>query len=170
MLTRSTTDLVLGKALWLSGTIRLVQPLSDQAVLRRPLFVDTALFTPTAVGQAARTLGRRIDAEVAPRLAIGQFFGISGGYQYRRADASQYDFAATDSLPALPQTTGMWTTQSYMVGVTFSTMSSYVRNRSKWPLEVLYVHTEPLTGSGYGANAVAADRLELRIYTGFPRR
>jgi len=169
-LARSTTDLVLRNTLWLSGTIRLVQPFSDQAMLRRPVFVDTVFFIPSTVGLASRSLGRRVEAEVAPRFAIGQFFGISGGYLYRRADENQYAFAATDSLPAATYTTGARTSQAYMVAVTFSTMSSFVRNRSKWPIEVLYVHTEPLTGTGDAVPAMASDRLELRVYTGFPRR
>lgn len=170
LLARSTTDLVLRRSFWLSGTIRLVQPLGDNAVLRRPLFVDTAFFMPSSVGVASRTLGRRLEAEVAPRLAIGQFFGISGGYLYRRADENEFAFAATDSLPAATFTTGSRTSQAYMVAVTFSTMSSFVRNRSRWPIEVLYVHTEPLSGSGDQVPAMASDRLELRVYTGFPRR
>jgi hypothetical protein len=170
LLARSTTDVVFNRTLWMSGTIRLVQPFSDQAVLRRPLFADTLLFVPSSIGAATRTLGRRVEAEIAPRLVIGQFFGLSGGYLYRRTDASEYAFAATDAESAATFTMGERTTQAYMLGVTFSTLSSYVRNRSKWPLEVLYVHTEPLAGSGDGATAVASDRLELRIYTGFPRR
>jgi hypothetical protein len=170
LLVRSTTDLVFNRTLWLSGTVRLVQPFSDQAVLRRPLFADTLLFVPSTVAAATRTLGRRVEAEIAPRLVVGQFFGLSGGYVYRRTDASEYAFAATDAEPAATFTVGERTTQAYMIGVTFSTLSSYVRNRSKWPVEVLYVHTEPVTGSGDGAAAVASDRLELRIYTGFPRR
>jgi hypothetical protein len=169
-LARSTTDVVLNRMFWMSGTVRLVQPFSDQAVLRRPLFADTLLFVPSTIAAATRTLGRRVEAELAPRLVIGQFFGVSGGYLYRRTDASEYEFRATDSEPATTYTVGERTTQAYMLGVTFSTLSSYVRNRSKWPIEVLYVHTEPLTGSGDGAAAVSSDRLELRVYTGFPRR
>ncbi len=170
LLARSTTDIVFSRALWMSGTVRIVQPLGDQAVLRRPLFADSALFVPSTVAAASRSLGRRLDLEIAPRLVIGQFFGLSGGYLFRRTDASTYDFGATDSLPAITYTVGSRTLQAYMFGATFSTMSSYVRNRSRWPVEVLYVHIEPIRGSGDGVAAVATDRLELRVYTGFPRR
>jgi hypothetical protein len=55
-------------------------------------------------------------------------------------------------------------------GVSFSTLASYARGRSRFPAEVLYTHTAPLGASGGLVPVVASDRLELRIYTGFPRR
>jgi hypothetical protein len=60
--------------------------------------------------------------------------------------------------------------QAAAVGVTFSTLASYVRGRSRFPAEVIYSHTMPLSGSGATLPAVSSDRLELRVYTGFPRR
>jgi hypothetical protein len=56
------------------------------------------------------------------------------------------------------------------LGLSFSTLSSYVRGRSRFPAEVIYTHTVPLAASGGEVPAVASDRLELRVYTGFPRR
>lgn len=168
ILARSTTDIVLNQWFWMSGTVRVVQPLTDDVVLRQPLLVDTMLFAPSAVGRVSRTLGRRMELEVAPRLTLGRFFGISGGYLIRRHDADQLTYAASSSLPSV--SAGPTTYQAYLVGMTFSTLASYVRNRSKWPIEVSYVHTEPLTGTGASVPAVATDRLELRVYTGFPRR
>jgi hypothetical protein len=55
-------------------------------------------------------------------------------------------------------------------GVTFSTLASYARGRSRFPAEVIYTHTMALGASGGAIPAVASDRLELRVYTGFPRR
>jgi hypothetical protein len=169
LLARTTTDVVFNRRAWISGTLRVAQPLGDEVMMRRPLLVDSLLFVPSVVGAASRTLGRRIDLELAPRLVLGQFFGISGGYLMRRAGADRYAFHATDSLTASTVTTAARTYQAVMAGVTFSTMSSYVRGRSKWPVEVLYSHAVPISGSG-DAPAVSTDRLELRIYTGFPRR
>ncbi len=170
LLARSSTDLLLTRSFWLSGTVRVVQPMADQAVLRRPVFIDSLLFVPSTVGRATRTLGRRLDMEIAPRIVVGRFFGLSGGYLYRRVDASTYAFDATDAEAAVTQTVAARTMSAYMVGVTFSTLASYVRNRSRWPVEVLYVHTEPISATGDAVPAVVSDRLELRIYTGFPRR
>lgn len=169
LLARSTTDVVLNRFVWMSGTLRVVQPFSDHAVLRQPLLTDSTFFLPSVASRATRSLGRHLDVELAPRLMLGQFFGLSGGYQYRRADADRYEFGATDSLPATSFDIGARTSQAYMFGATFSTLSSYARGRSKWPVEVLYVHIAPITGSG-DAPAISTDRLELRVYTGFPRR
>lgn len=169
-LARSTTDIVVNKWFWLSGTARVVQPLSDQVVLRRPFFADSLLFAPSVSSVAQRTLGRRVEFEVAPRLSIGRFIGFSGGYIMRRMDANSYDFGATDSLSAITLTTANRTSQAFMVGATFSTMASYIRGRAKWPVEVIYVHTEAISGSGGISPAVTTDRLELRVYTGYPRR
>ena len=55
-------------------------------------------------------------------------------------------------------------------GVSFSTLSSYARGRSRFPAEVVYTHTTPLGASGGIVPATSSDRLELRVYTGFPRR
>lgn len=168
-LLRSTSDIVLNKRFWISGTVRVVQPLSDNVMIRRPLFEDSTLFMSSTTERASRTLGRRAELEIAPRIVIGQFFGVSGGYVYRRADADAFAFDATNGAQAATLSLPTRTYQAYMVGVTFSTLASYVRGRSKLPVEVMFAHAEPLSGSG-GAAAASSDRLELRIYTGFPRR
>ncbi len=169
LLLRSTTDVVINRWVWLSGTVRAVQPFGDQVVIRRPLFDDSLLFVPSTVQSADRSLGRRVDLELAPRVTIGQFFGVSGGYLYRRGDGDEYTFAAGDASEAATLSRPSTTYQAYMYGATFSTLSSYVRGRARWPVEVLYVHTGPITGSG-NALAMTTDRLELRLYFGFPRR
>jgi hypothetical protein len=56
------------------------------------------------------------------------------------------------------------------LGFSFSTLASYARGRSRFPAEVIYTHTAPLSGSGALTPAISTDRLELRVYTGFPRR
>ncbi|MCC6244579.1 MAG: hypothetical protein IT353_17175, partial [Gemmatimonadaceae bacterium] len=170
LLVRSTTDVVFSSRFWMSGTVRLVQPLSDNAVLRRPLYADSSVFFPTSVGRATRSLGRRAEVEVVPRVVIGRFFALTAGYQLAHNDASSYAFDATDSLPAETLTIGSRTAQSMVLGFTFSTLSSYLRNRAKFPLEVFFTHVAPVTASGDRTPRVATDRLELRIYTDFPRR
>ena len=169
LIARSTTDVVFNRWLWMSGTVRVVQPFGDQVVTRRPRLEDSALFVPSSVERAGRTLGRRLDVELAPRLMLGRFFGLSGGYLYRQWGGDQFTFGASDSLPATTKSTSTRAIQSLMFGATFSTLSSYVQSRSKWPVEVLYFHLTPIAGSG-GAPVQSSDRLELRVYTGFPRR
>ncbi len=170
LLVRSTTDLLLNKRFWMSSTLRVVQPFADQAVLRRPLFVDSLLFTPSSVGVATRTLGRHVQVELAPRLVFGQFFGLSAGYVLQHVGASTFAFDARDALPATTLTIGSRTSHAVVVGATFSTLSAYTRGRSRWPIEASYSHTAPVSTSGDRTPVLSSDRLELRVYTGFPRR
>lgn len=169
LLLRSTSDIVFNKRYWISGTARIVQPMGDQVMMRRPLFDDSLLFVASTSERANRSLGRRMEIELAPRVVIGRFLGLSGGYLFRRSDADEFAFQAADASSAGTLALPSRTYQAYQLGISFSTLASYVQGRSKLPLEVLYAHTEPLTGSG-GAAATSSDRLELRVYTGFPRR
>lgn len=170
LLARSTTDLVLSRSFWISTTIRGVQPMSD-ALYLPAVQADSLRLAPAELFTMARSLGRRLDVEVAPRLAIGQFFGMSAAYLHRSWGADRYTAAnipadgpvVTSELPSRRL-------RAASLGVSFSTLAAYVRGKSKLPLEVLYSHTEPLGASGADVPAMATDRLELRIYTGFPRR
>ncbi len=169
LLVRSTTDVVVNQRLWISATVRAVQPLRDQMTMRRPLASDSALFAPSIIGLADRTLGRHLDLEVAPRFAINSYFGFSAGYQYRRREADRYQFSADSSAAATTLGTASQSMHLAMVGVTFSTLASYLKQQARWPVEVLFQHMETLGGSGGPVPVIAGDRIELRIYTGFPR-
>jgi hypothetical protein len=173
LLARSTTDLVFSRSLWMSATVRLVKPFADDRVVPVPLRTDSTIFTSFGVATARRSLGSRIELEVAPRYAVGDFFGLSAAYLFRRTGESTLD-AGSESISAAPalfrSVSPMSTFQAASVGVSFSTLASYVRNRSRLPLEVIYTHTRPITASGGPVPAVSTDRLELRVYTGFPRR
>lgn len=173
LLVRSTTDLVLSRRLWMSATLRLVKPFADNIVAVLPVRTDSTFLAPFSLGSARRALGQRMDLEVAPRVAFGDFFGLSAAYLLRRIGASTLDALSDpgNAAGSLFRTTALPTTfQAASLGVSFSTLSSYVRGRSRLPLEVLYTHTAPITASGGIVPAVSTDRLELRIYTGFPRR
>jgi hypothetical protein len=173
LLARSTTDLVLNRSMWMSATVRVVKPFADDRVVPVPLRTDSTRFTSFGFASARRTLGTRIEVEVAPRYALGDFFGLSAAYLIRRTGESTLD-AGTETISAVPvlsrSVSPSTTFQAASVGVSFSTLASYVRNRSRLPLEVIYTHTRPITASGGLVPAVYTDRLELRVYTGFPRR
>lgn len=172
LLVRSTTDLVLTKSFWMSATVRGVKPLSDEIAVALPYRTDANVFDAFTVGTATRSLGTRLELEVAPRLSIGQFFGLSAAYLVRRWGADRYD--GGDPASSAPLMSNMEipsrTMQAAAFGASFSTMASYVRGRSRFPAEVIYSHTIPVSGSGATLPASTSDRLELRVYTGFPRR
>lgn len=172
VLLRSTTDVVFSRSLWLSATVRSVTPLVDNVTAVLPFGSGVTAFDNVAAGAASRALGTRIDIELAPRYAIGQFFGLSGAYLLRRWGADSYrsiDGTTNASWPsdyAVPSRT----MTAAAVGASFSTLASYVRGRSRWPAEIIYTHSFPISGSGGVVPAMSTDRLELRVYTGFPRR
>jgi hypothetical protein len=173
LLLRSTTDVVFNRRAWLSATVRAVKPFSDQVAVPIPLRTDSTLFGSFTVGSAQRSLGSRIELELAPRLALGDFFGVSAAYLYRRqgSDALRVSDEGIGAAPLLLATdTGTRTAQAAAFGVSFSTLASYVRGRSRLPLEVTYTHSNIFSASGGVVPATATDRLELRVYTGFSRR
>jgi hypothetical protein len=45
-----------------------------------------------------------------------------------------------------------------------------MRGGANFPLELLFSHTQSIAGSGATQPVAGIDRLELKIYRGFPRR
>jgi hypothetical protein len=149
-----------------------VKPFADEVAVALPLRTNANVFEGATVHSATRSLGSRIEFELAPRLSIGQFFGFSTAYQLRRSGADRYtrvDQEATALAPEDGQTASRMM-HAAAFGVSFSTLASYVRGRSRFPAEVIYSHAVALAGSGGTVPSAVTDRLELRIYTGFPRR
>ncbi|MBA3918076.1 MAG: hypothetical protein C0516_05760 [Gemmatimonas sp.] len=175
LLLRSTTDLLLNNWAWMSATLRVVRPLEDEIVaIVPPRDIANTFSGPISVGATTRSLGQRMDIELMPRVAVGSFFGLAAGVIHRRWSNDQYSATPIGETPSNPAITS-WTVPSRSltsgtVGVTFSSLASYARRRSRIPAEVIYTHQFPLSGSGGFVPAVSSDRLELRVYTGFPRR
>ena len=172
LLVRSTTDLVLTPSVWMSATVRAVKPMSDEIAVALPFRNEMNAFDAFTSGKAVRSLGTRVELELAPRLSFGQFFGVSAAYLVRHWGDDRY--AVVDAAASAGQQTDGGTASRTMhaaaLGASFSTLASYVRGRSRFPAEVIYTHTIPVTGSGAAIPASTSDRLELRVYTGFPRR
>ena len=173
LLVRSTTDVLFNSWAWVSATARAVMPMADRVAVAVP-FRDEAgtLAAPVTAADAQRILGNRLDFEIAPRISVGQFFGISAAYLVRHWSADSYDAgnpASSEPLVSRFEVPSR-TLSAAAFGVSFSTLASYARGRSRFPAEVIFTHTTPLGASGGTVPAVASDRLELRVYTGFPRR
>ncbi len=173
LLVRSTTDLVLNRLTWISASVRAALPFSDNIAVALPFRDVERTFSPMLrVESVSRSLGPRVELELAPRLALGQFFGISGAYLMRRWGEDRYESGLPGDItdPMASSVVAARTLQAVAFGVTFSTLASYTRGRSRFPAEVIYTRTVPIGGSGGVVPAINADRLELRVYTGFPRR
>ncbi len=178
LLLRSTTDLVLNHRFWVSASARLARPIADRIATAAPIQTDSTTFAAFQVTTARRLLGQRTELELAPRVVLGEFFGVSGAYLFRRvaADVLTMDVtspiaSASSVAPAFTvQSNASRTFQALAFGLTFSSVSSYSRGRSRYPVEVRFVHVEPMSASGGITPAISTDRLEFRLYTGFPRR
>ncbi|MEP6832869.1 MAG: hypothetical protein ABJB74_05715 [Gemmatimonas sp.] len=175
LLIRSTTDLIWSRRFWVSGTVRYAKPLTDNVVTRFPVTNDTSFFRPSAELPVERTLGALTEIEVAPRLGIGRSFGISMAYAIGHQSASTLSANnvaefGLDGGTAFNYSTTAITVQSLQLGASYSTLNGFVRGKSKWPLEIIYSHGLTLAGSGGVVPATVSDRIELRIYTRFPRR
>ncbi|MBL0939830.1 MAG: hypothetical protein IBJ03_13115 [Gemmatimonadaceae bacterium] len=176
LLLRSTTDLLINNWAWVSATVRVVRPFEDEVAVVLPARDIAGTFAGAVnTSPATRSLGQRMDFEIAPRVAVGQFFGLSAALLHRRWGADEYASTLPDLLPAGESIASAWqvpsrTFNAASFGITFSTLASYARGRSRFPAEVLYTHMTPLSASGGFVPAMSSDRLELRVYTGFPRR
>lgn len=176
LLLRSSTDVVLNRSAWLGATLRATVPMGDQVAALLPARDIPQLFTPFRTGVAARTLGMRLEAELMPRVALGEYFGFTAGYLLRHWGADRFterpDSAALGAgTPAATWQVPSRTLHSAAAGITFSTLAPALHGASRLALEVSYLHVRPFAAGGMGAvPAMSTDRLELRVYTGFPRR
>lgn len=177
LLAKSTTDFVWNQKFWLSGTVRYVKPLADNVVTRFPGIDDTTLFRPFGEVRAQRLLGARTEIEIAPRFGIGRSFALSAAYTMSRLDESTLEADADGqqrlvaaNITTIGYSTPALTIHSVQFGAAYSTLSAFTRGKSRWPLEIVYSHGLTLAGSGGIVPATSFDRIELRIYTRFPRR
>jgi hypothetical protein len=170
LLFRTTTDFIVTKVFWMSGTLRYTKPMSDLVVTRFPGSGDSTLFRPFVQASANRSIGTRTEFEIAPRLALGTFFGVSMAYDIGHQQASTLkSVVAQDATYGSLVTTPSSTAEVLQLGLSYSTLGSFARGQSRWPIEVIYSHGMTVSGSGM-APAENSDRIELRIYTRFPRR
>lgn len=176
LLLRSTTDLIWSRRFWVSGTVRYAKPLADNVTTRFAPISDSTLFRPSSISNAERALGAHTELEIAPRFGIGRSFGLSAAYRLSRQEESSITpigdplEVPVDGVDIQAYTTPATTVQSIFVGASYSTMNAFVRGKSKWPLEVIYSHGMVVGASGGIIPATVTDRIELRIYTRFPRR
>jgi len=165
LLVRVTADAVWRKWAWVSVTARSTMPRPDQAVVRLPGAGFTDLFFASVPQAAERSLGHRLDLEIAPRINLGEKLGLSatwarrtmGGDTYVTADGTEF---RTPSGSA----------QFGAIGITYSTLAPFVRGNSRRAVEILFAHEVALDAAGVVVPSLVRDRLELRVYRGFPRR
>jgi len=146
-------------------TARSTMPRPDQAIVRLPGAGFPDLFFSAIPQAATRSLGQRFDLEIAPRINLGEKLGLSatwarrtmGGDTYVTADGTEF---RTPSGSA----------QFGAIGITYSTLAPFVRGKSRRAVEIMFSHEVALGAAGVVVPSLVRDRLEMRIYRGFPRR
>lgn len=165
LLLRATADAVWGKRAWVSVTARSTMPRPDQAVVRLPGAGMTDFFFSSRPQAATRSLGQRFDLEVAPRVNLGEKLGLSAMWARRSMGGDTYVTADGEEFR-----TPSGSAQFGAIGITYSTLAPFVRGNSRRAVEVMFSHEVALNASGVIVPSLVRDRLELRIYRGFPRR
>ncbi len=166
VLLRITADAVWKHRAWVSATVRSTTPLADEAVVRLPGAGVPEFFFAGRPQAASRQLGQRLDIEIAPRLNLGDKFGVSALWMLRSLGSDRYEALEGDNVFETPS----GTVQFGSLGVTYSTLASYARGQSKYAVEVHFAHDVALSASGVAVPSLARDRLELRVFPRFPRR
>lgn len=168
---RGFGDLALGPRLWISGVLRLGIQQSDRLVRRIPDHPGQPFPEAARELEVGRDLGDVFEMEAAPRYVPNDEFSISALYRYRSKGADSYDgsfqVTSADGTPLVLDAAvlGVGTAQKeHMLGfaVTYSTVGAYGRGTAKWPLEISYLHTQVMSGSG--TPRIQMNGIALRFY------
>jgi hypothetical protein len=169
---RTYWDVLLGSRFGLGLVGRYVWQLPDREVAR-----ITGPHQPFAAywrrQEVARDLGDVIDAEVTPRVALGDFFSFMAQYRVRRKGEDRHTglFNLTDEL-GLPvvldaSILDLETEQRedrVSIGLGYSTLASAARRRSRIPLEVFLQYGESIRGSGGKTPKLSVGVMQVRVY------
>lgn len=169
-------DLMVGRRFWTSAAFRYGYQMAGDRELRIP---SQAGESYAAVGEAESVRvspGNYVEFEVTPRVSLGDFVSLATQYRFRHraADVLERMTGAEEAAPAPLDWMGRMaegTEHRVGVGLTLSTMSAYAAGRIGTPLDVSYLHTRTVAGSGPGTARMATDQVTVRVYLGvFGRR
>lgn len=132
-----------------------------------------------AITDAAWTPGSFVQAELSPRYALSEFFGVSAHYAFTGRGADRLESApdgrpivepgtlgiaagTPSALPALARAASS-RVQRLGLGASYSTVSAARRGRTRLPLELHLRHVETVTGRNVDRESY--QQVELRVYT-----
>jgi hypothetical protein len=174
LLLSSATDLSLGRRFWVSAIARVESPQSQRRLVSVPPFAGELLASVGRVGIVDRTGGRQVALELTPRWVPNDAFAVAAHYALRSKQEDRHvgTIASGDTEGGAPVTydaalldagTG-GRAQSVGVGITYSTLAAYARRKTWLPVEVSYLHTSTVAGSGGVVPKVRTDQLVVRVY------
>lgn len=121
-----------------------------------------------------RDLGDVIDAEITPRIALGNFFSVMAQYRVRRKSEDRHtgrfdvtnDFGEPVTLDA--SILDLETEQRedrVSIGLGYSTLTSVARRRARVPLDIFMHYGESIRGGGGRTPKVSVGAMQIRVYT-----
>lgn len=171
---RSVTDVAVGPRLWGTAIARYGAQLPDTRVVRVPGSPAEAIVASYRRHAVRRDVGDYVELGVMPRYAVTEYLQIAAEYRFRRKGEDRFSgaFTVTDPSGAQvqidPAVLGVGTAATdHRIGggFVFSTVAAYDRQRARLPLEVSFVHTQDIRGSG-GSPKLFTTEARLRVYLG----
>ena len=168
---RGLADFAFGPRLWVSGVFRLGVQQADQLVRRIPGSTSDPFPEAASEQEVSRDLGDVMEMEIAPRYVPNDELSISANYRFRTKGSDSYSgtFQVTgaDGTPLTLDAAvlGAGTDQKeHQAGfaVTYSTVRANALRRARWALELSYIHTQVMSGSGIPR--IQMNGLALRLY------
>lgn len=165
----AVADLIVGRRFWTSAAVRYGIQMTGEQSIRLPNTAAESYLGDENVTRVRRDPGDYLELELTPRVSLGDFVSLSGSYRFRSQgmDALEVISGETDVIPQsldLAARRGEGTEHRVGIGVTISTISAYAARRVRMPLDISYLHSRSVAGSGMGTAKLTRDEVLLRIY------
>ncbi len=173
---RTTLDVMLARRVTASLRARYTIQLPDRFNVRITDAPGDAFPAAYRLQEVDRDLGDIISFEAVPRFAVSEHFSIVGHYLLRRKGEDRYSgrFTIPDAVTGIGeldldaatlQAETEATEHRSGFGFSFSLQQAAMEGRSRWPIEISYLHTRTIRGSGGNQPKWSQDILQLRILT-----
>lgn len=172
---RVYSDILLGSRFWSSFVMRYNDQLAaniEKRITDSPGDVFAAAYRQRTVRMDP---GNILELEATPRLVLNDFFSVSGQYLYRRKGTDRYTgtfvvpAAVTGyndvTLDAATLNASTETTEHrFGGGISFSNRVSFEQGRTRFPVEVTYLHAQTTRGMGRNVPKLFIDQVQIRLY------
>lgn len=165
----AVADLIFGRRFWASAAVRYGIQMAGEQDIRVPQTAEESYVSDENVTRLRRDPGDYVELALIPRVSLGDFVSLSGSYRFRSqgSDVLEVISGQPDVIPQsldLIARRGEGTEHRVGLGLTVSTISAYAAGRIGLPLDISYVHSRSVAGSGMGTPKLTRDEVLLRIY------
>ncbi len=173
---RSFTDIVVNDRFWSTVVLGYAQAQGEPAVIRVPSVAGDQVLESWREVLAPVDRGPVLQAEVAPRVLLGDYVSLGGYWGWRRREADAYTVpsvaaAAPPSAGIVPlDSIGMreaFASDEQRAGfsLTFSTLAARAAGRVRGQFEITFSHQQSISSGSGVVPKRWEDRVELRYYT-----